>query len=339
MNRIALAVIACAAVAAAGLAAGSTAAAEKDPWVVYEGGDGPGKGKHVVLLAGDDEYRSEELIPQLAKIAAVRHGFRCTVIWAIDPQTGELAPAVKDNMPGLEALEKADLMVMFLRFRALPDDQMKRIMDYTNSGRPIMALRTSTHAFNYPGKSDSPYAKYTFNSKDPKGGYGRQVLGETWAGHYGKHNSESTLGLIPDAAKDHPIVRGIDKVWGPSDVYTITTLEGECTPLVMGQPLAGMTPDSPPNNDKKPVPVAWTKTFTGTSGKPSRIFTTTMGHGHDLKDEGFRRLLINAIYWCVGMEDKVPAKANVDLVGEYDPNAIGTKTAKKGLKPEDFRLP
>jgi len=335
MNRIVLAGIAAIALMAAGLAA---SAAEKTPWVTYEGANGPGKGKHVVLLAGDDEYRSEELIPQLAKIAAVRHGFRCTVLWAIDPKTGEISPSTKDNIPGLEALDDADLMVLFLRFRALPDDQMKHIIDYTNSGRPIMALRTSTHAFNYPGMSDSPYAKYSFRSKDPKGGYGRLVLGETWAGHYGKHNSESTLGLVADGAKDHPIVRGIDKIWGPSDVYNVTTLEGECTPLILGQPLAGMTPDSPPNTDKKPLPVAWTKTFTGTSGKPARVFTTTMGHGHDLKNEGFRRLLINAMYWCVGMENKIPNKANVDLVGEYDPNPIGIKSAKKGLTPDDFRM-
>jgi len=318
------------------LLAGSAAA--DDPWVTYEGGDGPGKSKHVVFLAGDDEYRSEELMPQLAKIAAVRHGFKCTVVWAINPKTGEIDPSVKDNMPGLEALDEADLMVIFLRFRELPDDQMKHIIDYTNSGRPIIGLRTSTHAFNYGGKSDSPYAKYSFRSKDPKGGYGRLVLGETWAGHYGAHNRESTLGTIAPGAKDHPIVRGIEKVWGPSDVYGITTLQGECTPIIMGQPLAGMSPDDPPNEKKKPVPVAWTKTFTGTSGKPSRVFNTTMGHGHDLKDEGFRRLLINAIYWCLGMEEKIPAKANVDLVGEYDPKPIGMRKHRTGLKPDDFRM-
>ncbi len=318
------------------LLAGSAAA--DDPWVTYEGGDGPGKGKHVVFLAGDDEYRSEELIPQLAKIAAVRHGFKCTVLWAINPKTGEIDPATKDNIPGLHLLDGADLMVMFLRFRELPDDQMKHIIDYTNSGRPIMGLRTSTHAFFYRTRRDSPYAKYSFRSKNPRGGYGRWVFGETWAGHYGAHNRESTLGTVAPGAENHPIVRGIERVWGPSDVYGITTLEGQCTPLILGQPLAGMTPDSPPNTEKKPVPVAWTKAFVGETGKKARVFTTTMGHAHDLKDEGFRRLLINAIYWCVGLEDKIPAKANVDLVGTYDPNPIGMGRHKKGLRPADFRL-
>ncbi len=337
MHRVALTALTCTAIAVCVCVSVATAA-EKNPWVTYEGGDGPGKGKYVVFMAGDDEYRSEELMPQLAKIAAVRHGFKCTVIWAINQETGEIDPAVKENMPGLHLLKDADLMVMFLRFRALADDQMKHVMDYTNSGRPMMGLRTTTHAFNYGGKSDSPYAKYSFRSNDPKGGYGRMVFGETWAGHYGHHGRESTLGSITPEAKDLPIVRGIEKVWGPSDVYGITTLEGKCTPIILGQPLAGMSPDDPPNKDKKPVPVAWTKHFTGTSGKAARVFTTTMGHGHDLKDEGFRRLCINAIYWCVGMEEKIPAKANVDLVGTYDPKPIGMRKHRTGLKPDDFRM-
>ena len=56
-----------------------------DPWIVLEGGDGPGKGKHIVLVSGDDEYRSEEACPQLAKILSKQHGFKCTVLFAIDP--------------------------------------------------------------------------------------------------------------------------------------------------------------------------------------------------------------------------------------------------------------
>src|SRR6266508_4385591 len=80
-----------------------------DPWVVYEGSDGPGKGKHVVLVSGDEEYRSEEALPQLAKILARHHGFKCTVLFAIDPADGTINPNVS-NIPGLEALKTADLM-------------------------------------------------------------------------------------------------------------------------------------------------------------------------------------------------------------------------------------
>ncbi len=307
------------------------------PGAVFEGGKGPGKGKHIVFVVGDEEYRGEESMPQMAKILSVHHGFKCTVLWALNKETGEIDPMTLDNIPGLEALEKADLMVMFLRFRELPDKQMKYIMDYTNSGKPIVAFRTSTHPFNYKN-SQSPYAKWSFRSKDPKGGYGREVLGETWISHYGRHQVESTRGLIADGMEDHPIVKGIDDIWGESDVYGLTTLHGDCKPIIMGQVLKGMNPDDEPNPDKKLVPVAWTKTYTGTQGKTSRIFTTTMGHSFDFNSEGFRRLAVNACYWAMAMEDKIPAKSKVDLVGQYNPSKIGFGKCKKGVKPSDHEL-
>jgi hypothetical protein len=308
------------------------------PWVVFKGKGGPGKGKHIVFVTGDEEYRSEDLAPQLAKVLAVHHGFKCTVLFAINKETGEIDPETVDNIPGLEALDGADLMVLLLRFRELPDDQMKHVIDYTDSGKPIMGLRTSTHAFRYKKNKDSPYAKYSFKDKEFDGGYGRQVLGETWITHYGGHQKESTRGLIAKGMENHPIVKGIEDIWGPSDVYGITTLSGDSKPLIMGQVLVGMKPSDKPNTDKKPVPVAWTKTYTGDRGKTARVFNTTMGHGGDLKSEGFRRLLVNACYWCMAMEAKIPAKSKVDMVGEYDPNPIGFAGHKRGLKPSDNKL-
>ena len=316
----------------------ASCAAADDRWIVYEGKEGPGKGKHVVFVTGDEEYRSEDAMPQLAKIMAVHQGFKCTVLFAINKKDGTIDPTTLDDIPGLEALETADLMVLFLRFRELPDEQMKRIIDYTNSGRPIVALRTATHPFNYVKHKDSPYAKYSFNNRDYKGGYGRQVLGETWISHYGDHQRESTRGLVAKGMENHPIVRGCEDIWGPSDVYGLTTLEGDCKPVIMGQVLKGMSPGDPPNPDKKLVPVAWIKTFTGSEGKTSRIFTTTMGHAGDLKSEGFRRLLVNACYWGLGMADKIPERAKVDLVGKYDPTPIGFAGHKKGVKPADHGL-
>ena len=161
--------------------------AKAEPWVVFEGSEGPGKGRNIVFLVGDEEYRSEDSMPQLAKILAVHHGFKCTVLFAINKETGEIDPKTLDNIPGLQALDTADLMVMFLRFRELPDEQMKRIIDYTNSGKPIVGFRTSTHAFFYRKNTNSPYAKYSWQNKEFDGGYGRQVFGETWINHYGQH--------------------------------------------------------------------------------------------------------------------------------------------------------
>jgi type 1 glutamine amidotransferase len=318
----------------AGLAC--TAGPATSAGVVLEGKEGPGKGKHIVFVTGDEEYRSEESMPQLAKILAERHGFKCTVLFAINPKTGEVDPMTLDNIPGLEALDKADLMVLFTRFRELPDAQMKHIVDYANSGRPIVALRTATHAFAYKKHIDSPYAKYDWHNKDYQGGFGRQILGETWVNHHGHHNHESTRGLIAPGMEGNPIVRGCEDIWGPSDVYGITTLTGDSKPVVMGQCLKGMDPKDTPNSEKVKMPIAWTKSYTGTSGLPARIFTTTMGHAWDLKCEGFRRLLVNACYWGLGMEYKIPARANVALVGKYAPLPIGYGKCRKGLKPADF---
>src|SRR5438093_10683226 len=144
---------------------------------VLDGFDGPGKGKHVVLISGDEEYRSEETLPQLAKILANRHGFNCTVLFAIDPKGGTINPNMRNNIPGLEALKAADLMVIFTRFRELPDEQMKHIVDYVESGRPIIGMRTATHDFAF--KKNASYARYSWDSKEWDGGFGRQMLGET----------------------------------------------------------------------------------------------------------------------------------------------------------------
>lgn len=322
-------------IGAAFLAAGPVRGDE--PWVVFQGKDGPGKGKHIVFVTGDEEYRSEESMPALAKILAVHHGFKCTVLFAINKTDGTIDPVTVDNIPGLEALQAADLMVMFLRFRELPDEQMKRIIDYTNSGKPIVALRTSTHPFFYRKNKQSPYAKYSWDNRQPgfEGGYGRQVFGETWVNHYGVHQKESTRGLIAPGMENHPIVRGVTDIWGPSDVYGLTTLHGDCKPVILGQVLKGMKPTDEPNPDKKLVPVAWIKTYTGSSGKASRIFLTTMGHAGDLKSEGLRRLLVNACYWALSMEDRIPSEAKVDFVGPYEPTPIGFGGHKKGVKPSD----
>jgi type 1 glutamine amidotransferase len=313
-----------------------TVARAADPWIVFEGGDGPGKGKHIVLLSGDEEYRSEEALPQLAKILARRHGFKCTVLFAIG-EDGTIDPNRNDNIPGLESLRSADLMIIATRFRNLPDDQMKEVVDYVESGRPIIGMRTATHAFNLKSKT---YAKYSWNSKEWNGGFGRQVLGETWVSHHGSHGKESTRGLIAPGAKDHPIARGIKDgdIWGPTDVYEAHPAS-DCTPIVIGQVLKGMKPDDPPLEGKKNdpmMPVAWIKTYAVESGKQARIFTTTMGAATDLESEGLRRLLVNAAYWAMGLEDKIPERSDVAIVGDYHPKPFGFKGFKKGMKPEEY---
>lgn len=326
-----------------------------DPWVVYDGFDGPGKGKHIVLISGDEEYRSEEGLPQLGKILAKHHGFKCTVLFAIDPADGTINPMVSNNIPGLEALRDADLMIIATRFRTLPDEQMRHIDDYIHSGRPVIGLRTATHAFQFKDDSASKYKHYDFQSKTWEGGFGRQVLGETWVGHHGHHKFQSTRAVPAEGMEDHPILRGCDDIWGPTDVYTVTLpLPSGSKPLLMGQVLEGMAPDDKPvvgeyvrkvrdrevrttPNDPM-MPVAWVREFTGRGGKTGRVFTTTMGAAIDLKSEGLRRLLVNAAYWCLGMEKQIPPRAKADVVGDFDPGFYGLGDYRKGMKPADYRM-
>lgn len=310
--------------------------------IEFKGGHGPGNGKHVVLIAADDEYHSEEALPQLAKILSKRHGFTCTVLFSINPQDGAIDPHERRNIPGLEALQNADLVILFMRFRDLPDDQMKYFTDYVESGRPIIGIRTATHAFDI--KPGSTYARYSFNSKIEgwEGGFGRRVLGETWIAHHGDHGKQSTRGLIVKGEENNPILRGIadGAIWTPTDVYEVRLpLPGTCHPLILGQVLTDMNPNDPPAPGKvndPMLPVAWTNSYTGAQGKTARVFTSTMGAADDLENEALRRLLVNATYWAVGLETRIPRKANVALVGDYHPRPFTSEEHMKGVKPEEL---
>lgn len=304
--------------------------------VVFEGKRGPGTGKHIVLVSGDEEYRSEEALPQLARILSTHHGFKCTVLFAIDPATGIVDPTVTTNIPGLEALATADAMVLFTRFRDLPDDQLKHIADYVNSGKPIVALRTSTHAF--APKTNKTWQRWHW--KEPTGGFGRMILGETWVSHHGAHGKQSTRGVVAQGKANHPILRGVADVWGPTDVYTVKLPLPENTDVLMlGQVLTGMDPKDPalegPKNDPM-MPVAWTRTYTAESGKQGKVFTTTMGSSLDLQNEGFRRMMVNAVYWAAGLEKRIPKRAEVGLIGDYQASPFKFGGHRKGLKPEQF---
>ncbi len=316
--------------------------ADPPPWVVYEGQEGPGRGMHVVLISGDEEYRSEETLPQLGKILARHHGFRCSVLFAIDPKTGVINPEEQKNIPGLEALKSADLMILFTRFRDLPDEQMRHIHDYVQAGKPVIGLRTATHGFQL--NQSQTFALYDWRSKANPGGFGRSVLGETWISHHGHHGKQSTRGLIIPEQAQHPIVRGIKDgdVWGPTDVYGVRLpMPRDCTPLLWGQVLEGMKPDDPPVTGEKNqpmMPIAWIKTQDDKPDHPKRVFTTTMGASQDLQSAGLRRLLVNAVYWAVGMEDRIDGQAKVDLVGEFKPSGFSFGGYRKGVRPQDHEL-
>ncbi|MHC4909226.1 MAG: ThuA domain-containing protein [Planctomycetota bacterium] len=325
--------------------ADTVAAGDEDLFVVYRGSDGPGAGKHIVLVSGDEEYRSEEALPQLGKILAKRHGFTCTVLFAVDPDTGEIDPENRRNIPGLEALARADLMIIATRFRDLPDEQMAHIDAYLRAGKPLIGLRTATHAFAI--QSSETYQHYTWNcaQEGHEGGFGKQILGETWVAHHGGHGRESTGGIIAPGAEAHPIVRGLGEapVWGPSDVYRVRLpLPGDSMPIVLGAVLGGMSPDDRPvegPQNEPMMPIGWTKTYAVEEGPRGRVFSSTLGAANDFTAIGSRRMIVNAAYWALGMEDAIPATGtNVDLVGAYEPSNFSFGGHRKGVKPADHAL-
>ena len=321
-----------------------TGGAQAQP-LVFDGGEGPGAGIHIVLVSGDEEYRSEEALPALAKILSTRHGFRCSVLFAM---TGDyIDPNNASNIPGLEALETADLMIIATRFRNLPDEQMIWIDRYLNRGGPVIGMRTATHAFQIP--SDRKYARYGNDYAGERtqwaGGFGRLVLGEKWIAHHGAHGKEATRGVLPDDVRHLPILRGCSDIFGTTDVYAVRLpLPGGCQALVLGAVLSGMEPGSRPVNDERNnpmMPIAWTKTYQVEEGQAGRVFTTTMGAAVDLLSEGLRRLIVNAAYWCTGLEQNIPERADVDLVGTYEPSTFGFREEaywkSRQLKPGQFK--
>jgi len=302
--------------------------------VTYQGTHGPGVGKKIILVAGDDgEYHSEEALPALAKILAVRHGFTCTVLFSINPHDGTIDPREKRNIPGLEALKTADLLVLFIRWKDLPDDQMKYILDYADSGKPIIALRTGTHPFLF--KTSKTYEKWSWNSTIAgfEGGFGRKVLGETWVAHHGQHGQQSTRALFASGEEQNPLLRGIGngEIWVPTDTYEVhVPLPASCHPVLLGQVLSWIGPDSeavPGKVNSPMMPVAWTNSYTTDSGHTSRIFTTTMGAADDIENEAMRRLVVNAVYWAVGLELRIPERADVAFIGKYEPHSFPSDLA------------
>lgn len=314
---------------------------ESDLWLTYPGEQGPGKGKHVVLLTGEQEYRTEQALPMLARTLSKHHGFHCTVLFLTNEDglvdvTGPSPVKEKDRfnrVPGLEHLASADCLIWCSRFLKLTDQDADHLYNYFDSGRPIIALRTANHGLH----GTKPYI---VNGKRVSL---REMLGGAFMKHHGGWKREATSGIVVEESKTHPVLIGVKDVWGTTDVYRChkedTVPEG-CTPLLLGQPMKTLEPDAPPNTDKAPLPIAWTKTWTGNNGKASRILHFTMGSAKDFENQGVRRVTINGVYWGLGMEDQIKPDSNMAIVGDYEPMKDGFNYEKLGVKPRpasDFR--
>ena len=301
--------------------------------ITYEPDPGAVRGKHIVFVCGEWEYRCEESLPMLAKILAHRHGFQCTVVFSMNPKDGTVDPSVKNNIPGMSALTNADMMVVFAMDLTLPEEQMQHFVAFLETGKPVFGIRCTLLSFRY-GK-DSPYARYDVGN----GGYSVDLFGASWKGHYGDHGKESTRGLRAGMNESHPILNGVHDVWGPTDVYRITKLPADATVYLYGQVLTGMNPTDPPNLNKSVMPMVWTREIKRDSGKVSRVVMSTIGAAPDMENEDLRRLHVNCIYWALGLESAIPQNADVSYVGgDWKASRFGGAVFKKGLMPKDFAI-
>lgn len=331
MKRIQAIVLALVAV---GFLAASSALAQ--PILKFSGESGLGKDLNIVLIAGDEEYRSEESAPMLAKILSQRHGFNCTVLSSLDPSGKYIDPNNSSSMPRVDQLAKADLMIIGTRFRKLTDTEYKYIADFLNAGRPIIGFRTATHAFTGRGRTgDFAWSQF-----------GLQILGERWISHHGRHKVQGTRGVIDQANAKHPVLNGVKDVFGPTDVYGVRHVnQDNATILLHGGVTETLDPkskiiDGPKNNPM--MPLAWLREYTAPNGQTKgKAFCTTMGSSTDFVNEDLRRLMVNAVYHLLGL--KVPAQANVEFVDPFNPTAYGFIREKgyfknRNMRPADFAL-
>lgn len=279
-----------------------------------------------VLIAGDEEYRSEEALPLLARLLAAQ-GFRCTVLFSRDPETGAVDPGDRAHVTGMEALDEADLVVLFTRFRAWPEADRLRLARALERGVPLVGLRTATHAFLYGPEAPEAARAWSADAADPPGGFGEEWFGDSWVAHHGGHGSESTRAVPEASAAGHPVVRGFTSAWGPTDVYAFDPLPGDCVVLARGLVLAGMQPEDTPVTDGRndpPMPLAWTRELPHASGRMQRVFYCSMGASQDFADAGLQRLVVQACLWAVRREAEIPA-AGVALpaLSNYSPSPFG----------------
>lgn len=291
--------------------------------------------KRCVLVAGDEEYRTEETMPMLAKILSQKHGFHCTVVFAWSDDGKHIDPNNQTGLKGLAALQSADLMIIGTRFRKPIDSEAAFLTEFMDAGKPIIGIRTATHAFNGKGK---------FGDKIGFGEWGRKILGEQWVSHHGGHKRQGALGVAESEQAEHPILNGVGKVFAPSDVYGVTHLTDEDTILMRAAVTQSLDPDSKPIEGKKNDPMqafAWLHTYTSPAGTTGKSFCTTGGASVDFVSEGLRRMVINASLHLTGVD--VPAKADVEFVDPFYPSFYGFIKDKNwwpqaDMQPEDYGL-
>ncbi len=314
--------------------------AEDAAWLDFPGAEGPGKGKSVVFVTGEEVDRSEESAPMLARLLAERHGFRTTVLFAVGKEKGWVDPNTVDNIPNLAALDGADMMVMMLRFREPPEEDMGRFAAFFKAGKPLLSVRSSTHAFAFTKDRRAKFRRWDWQSEEWPGGFGKRITGASWVSQPGRPGVESTRGLLRADAADHPILRGIGELWCPSAAHAVDLLPENARVLADAVVLAGMNPGDPPaggaRNHPTP-PLVWTREYRlPDDGKPGLVIVSTAGSAEDLLQPGLRRLFVNSVFFGCGLEEFITPELSIEPVSEYKPSPSGFNKFRREVKPKDF---
>jgi len=229
----------------------------------------------VVFISAESEYGAAESLPDFAHELEMKYGLCCEVLQGSTEKKGP----DRNYIGGMEVLADADLAVLFVRRRSLPAADMKYFRDYMDSGRPLIGLRTASHAFDTRGTAPEGYAEW--RDLDPA------VLGGSYHGHHG--SGPICTVTLAEKARRHPILAGVSLPFTSNgSLYEVRPLGKRTRQLLIGT-IGGAEPE----------PVAWTNRY----GK-SRVFYTSLGHPDDFKNEDFRTLLINAVFWA--MSKSVP---------------------------------
>lgn len=249
----------------------------------------------VAFVAADDEYRSEITLPMLAELFQKDTGARTGLVLAADGETGAPDVASKTANTGLAPLHQAHVAVLYLRYSR--DVELAKTLDaFARDGRPIVALRTATHAF-------------AFGAESPLGeldnGFGERVIGAPWRWHHG-HGSGTHILPPEEAVADHPILRGVREALAerplvPSWLYVVEPLPEDCRVLLWGETAEPGAAEHPQARQ----PILWVRETQG-EGAPRRMAYTSLGHPGDLELPAVRRLVLQMVLWAVGDEVNIP---------------------------------
>ncbi len=227
------------------------------------------KRPHLVIISAEDEYRTEVTLPEFAAKHLGRD-FKVSFVFE--------TPSKKYDLPGIEVVNDADVLLISARRRPIPKEQLDVIRKYVASGKPVVGIRTASHAFHARDKQPEGLDAWV------------EIDKELIGGNYQGHTSNTSKGIIrPLADVKHPILTGIEpkEFTSGGTLYLNTPLDPKATELMRGR-IEG--------NDKH-EPVAWT--FDRKDG--GRTFYTSLGHLDDFHQPAFQRLLLNGIFWAAGL--------------------------------------